>query len=326
MAQIGLLFVTEKHYSRLLFALLLFLSLLLHFFFRQPSCLGWYFICQCDVLRGSDTRCFEKSSKTRLLLQLCLLLVCHKYAQRVRPFYAPKVGLKTAKVKVMHNSSITQRQTMEDYIIFNKALHSLTTQSIWWQRHLHNLLDARVHVAPTSPPRRSLPEIEIHLQFARRSRCCNRSKENNVTALTASFINRGLVTSTVCCCTRSCGTNLITSMWSQPAQRQRNIHSQRRDSVLMWSTSSMIEGTKIYNLCVGIRNLHADPLHIHVVHQHFFRIACSAPGQMSLPVAGAFEQSKLASQISHFQVDNRLRVSQRVHTLCFLSFLGVAPP
>ena len=45
-------------------------------------------------------------------------------------------------------------------------------------------------------------------------RCCNRSKENNVTALTASFIIRSLVTSTVCCCTGSCGTNLITSMWS----------------------------------------------------------------------------------------------------------------
>ena len=54
-----------------------------------------------------------------------------------------------------------------------------------------------------------------------------------MTALTASFIIRGLVTSTVFCCTRSCGTNLITSMWSQPAHRQRNIHSLRRDSVLM---------------------------------------------------------------------------------------------
>ena len=93
----------------------------------------------------------------------------------------------------------------------------------------------------------------------------------------------------------------------------------------------MIEGTRIYNLCVAIRNLHTDPLQIHVVDQHFFWIACSAPGQMSLQESrvlsesNSFEQSKLASQISHFQADNRLRVSQRAHTLCLLS-LALSPP
>ena len=87
----------------------------------------------------------------------------------------------------------------------------------------------------------------------------------------------------------------------------------------------MIEGTGIYNLCVAIRNLHTDSLQIHVLHQHFFRLACSAPGQKSLQESrvlsepNSSEQSKLASQISHFQVDSRWRVSQRVHTLCFLS-------
>ena len=45
----------ESHYSRsLFFAFLTFISLLLYFFFRRPSFLGWYCICRFAVLRRRE--------------------------------------------------------------------------------------------------------------------------------------------------------------------------------------------------------------------------------------------------------------------------------
>ena len=209
-----LLFVTENHSSRMLFALLIFLSLLLYFFFLEPSCLGWHFICQCDVLRGSDTGCFEQCRKMRLLVQLCLLLVCHKcchkYAQRVRSLL--RIQGRTEKPQIQSHAQLVDNTTTD-----NGRFHHLQQSS--------SLLDnSKCLVAEALP------------QLAR----CTRSRCANLTTSTVSSRNRdkSATCSTVRCCTRSClslfeGTNLITSMWSQPAQRQRIIHSLRRDSVLM---------------------------------------------------------------------------------------------
>ena len=143
------------------------------------------------------------------------------------PFYAPKEGLKTAKSK-----SCTTRRPHNDrqWKITSSSTRLFTHRQLKVFGGRGTSTTCSMHAFTLRQP--------LHLDglFLKLRYICNLLEGPLLQSFKRehSFINRGLVTSTVCYCTRSCGTNLITSMWSQPAQRQRNIHSLRRDSVLMW--------------------------------------------------------------------------------------------